>query len=69
MRIKSFTKYSGMICPKCRGGLTPLPQFEGRPRYYCGKCEEEVIDFPWKRDTTYPQDESSFSPSTLEGFR
>ena len=72
MIIKSFTKYhlGRVTCPKCHETLAPLlPQFEGRLRYYCRKCEEEIIDFPWARDTTYPQDESGFSPSNLEGFR
>jgi hypothetical protein len=69
MRIKRFTKYCRMVCPKCQGGLTPLPQFEGRPRYYCNKCEEEIIDFPWTPFTDYPQDTGFPTPSNLEGYR
>jgi tRNA(Ile2) C34 agmatinyltransferase TiaS len=71
MRIKRFTKRCNTTCPKCGGdlSLTPLPQFEGRPRLYCRKCEEEIIDFPWTPQTDYPQDTGFPTPSNLEGYR
>jgi len=67
--MKKLTKYQQhrLVCPKCKGRLTPLPQFEGRSRLYCDKCEEEIINFPWSAQTPYPQDVSLPSPSTYEG--
>lgn len=66
--MKKLTKFADVTCPKCQGrNLTPLPQFEGRPRLYCEDCQEEIIDMPWSAQTPYPQDVSLHSPSTYEG--
>ena len=69
--MRRLTKFhnSVLVCPKCRGRLTPLPQFEGRPRVYCAKCEEEIIDLPWSDRVGYPQEDTAFLPGNLEGFR
>jgi hypothetical protein len=65
--MKRLTKFANLICPKCQGRhLTPLPQFEGRPRLYCEECEEEIL-MPWSAQVGYPQDVSLPSPSIQEG--
>ena len=68
--MKRLTKFhtARLTCPTCHGGrLTPLPQFEGRPRLFCEDCQEELIDMPWSAQVGYPQDVSLHSPSTYEG--
>lgn len=65
-----FRKFCRDIkCPKCGDPLKYMGQFEGRPRWYCEKCKEEILDFPWSYKTQYPQDIGEPSPSQQEGFR
>lgn len=67
--MKRFSKYHVALttCPKCKNKLRSLPSFEGRPRFYCDRCKEEVLNFPWSAMTPYPQDTSLPSPSTQDG--
>ena len=67
--MKKFCKYSQTECAKCGSPLKFLGTFEGRPRWYCYGCEEEILDFPWSSRVPYPQDNGNPSPSVQEGFR
>jgi hypothetical protein len=69
--MNNLGKYiqSQIKCPKCSKSLDYMGTFEGRVRWYCTDCEEEILNFPWSSNVAYPQDTAEPSPSTYEGNR